>query len=97
MHAVGHAANGMLWFLVCGVKTWLVGMWSIDPFVSPVVAGTGSSFVLLFNVPIVAMVIVAIVLVSCGKGLLGEVAEPAQARASTSASALLISFGLASG
>ena len=67
-----HAANGMLWFLVCGVKTWFVGMWSIDPFVSPVVAGTGSSFVLLFNVPIVAMVVVAIGLVSCGKGLLGE-------------------------
>ena len=65
-----HAANGVLWLLVCGVLLWIVGVWNMDPFVSPLVSG--AAFVILFNLPIVVMIIIAIVLVSCGKGLLGE-------------------------
>ena len=65
-----HAANSLLWFLVCGPLLWFVGVWNMDPFVSPLVSG--AAFVILFNLPIVVMIIIAIVLVSCGKGLLGE-------------------------
>ena len=69
-----HAANGLLWFLVCGALMWLVGVWNSDPFVSPLVSADGSNmfFVILFNLTLLVGVITATTVVSCGKGLLGE-------------------------
>ena len=92
-----HAANSLLWFLVCGPLMWLVGVWGIEPFVSPLVSGDGGSFfVILFNLPIVVMVIIAIVLVSCGKGLLGEESQgqlkPARTYLGLGAGSYLIAY-----
>jgi len=93
MHVCRVPLIGMVWFIVAGIIN-MIGLTNVSPLPGTQIAlgVDGGGFVLVFNLPILGMVIIAALLLTCATNLLGESSQPHLRRARSYLMAGVVSY-----